>query len=133
MKKQEDWKTAEDIVKNLTGGKKTPGSGNKNIKGDVRIKMSLGIVEVKQTSKDYIDLQNKWFTSLEKFASTSEIVLVVFFQLRGYPYYFYGKSSTPETWSSKRVKEDSLPTEIHTKSGKWILEDLSSLRAFKKT
>lgn len=106
----------------------TPGSGNKNIKGDIQTKN--WILEVKQTCKDTMTLDYSWLTKLmyEGYDTNKDVCIVLFFGLRGYPYYFKPvlgfPSSDPAT---KELKESDLPHFIHTEFGWWEKDEWESL------
>jgi hypothetical protein len=130
---QNDWEIAEDLVRVAVGGERTPGSGNKSIKGDVRVRKDGWMFEVKQTSKTKLSIQRKWFTKLELFKDTNDICLVIFFGNQGYPYYFeYGGVENYVTWENTSVTEDSLPKILYTPNGQWVLDDWNSLYDLKK-
>lgn len=123
-----DWEIAENMVAKATGGTKTPGSGNKNVKGDVRLRNEGWMFEVKQTSKGTISVVQTWFRKLEVFRSSSDLCLVLFFELRGYPYYFRNfKHEYPTDWKSCKVAEEDLPEAFYTTNGIWEKDDWSSL------
>lgn len=124
---REKWEKAEELVRNLTGGWRTPGSGNKRLKGDVRVGNSDWVLEVKQTAKSSISIQAQWFRNLLREAGKAEVGLVIFFDLRGYWYEFVGRGSG-EPWESKIVHEDSLPEQIHFRGTLWELRELVDLR-----
>ena len=123
-----NWEKCEKIVSEMSGGKLTPGSGNKKIKGDVILRGSGWTIEVKSTEKDWMNIQAKWFEKLEKLSNQFDLALVVFFDLRGYVYYMEGQDNANQ-WSTMKVVEESLPEKIVSNSGKvWVLDSLSSLR-----
>lgn len=126
-----DWEKAEEIVRKLTGGKRTPGSGNKGQQGDVRVYTSNALIEVKQTARDSMNLQQSWFATLEQYADKMDIILVLFFELRGYPYIYSGNSDSEESWKSKRVFESELPPVLEVNGSRWELVPLQDLRTFK--
>lgn len=128
-----DWIAAERIVARMTGGRRTPGSGNQGIRGDITIRGSDVLIEVKQTSLDYLTLQYEWLEELEFFSTKREVLLVIFFELRGYVYYYAGKpSENIKPWSTKRLYEDKLPEVILCLSSMWALTSLEFLRELKR-
>ena len=121
------WEKAEKIVAELTGGRLTPGSGNKSLKGDVRL--TGYVFECKQTSQKTLTLQAEWFRKLEREMIRNEVALVIFFELRGYVYWYSGKGDpTVPTWKTKTLKESELPEKIITQKSTWTLDTLDSLR-----
>lgn len=73
-----NWEKIEKIIANLIGGKRTPGSGNGHIKGD--IVQGDWMIECKSTIKDKISLCQDWFQTLEKYIGSKEVLLVVSIQ-----------------------------------------------------
>jgi hypothetical protein len=121
------WEIAERQVAELTGGRLTPGSGNKSLKGDVRL--PGWVFECKQTSKKVLTLQAEWFRKLELESIRNEVALVIYFDLRGYVYWHTnpGDPNAPD-WKTKSLVESELPEKIVTKKATWILDNLESLR-----
>lgn len=128
-----DWVQAEEIVKRLCGGRRTPGSGNKGQKGDVRLRGSGWMLEVKQTQYDWMDIEYEWLRQLENEQSKHDLAIVLFFGLRGYVYWHVGPPvGSPPKWSTRRIKECDLPAEIETPKSRWALDGLESLRELKR-
>lgn len=123
----DDWEVAQNLVAQVSGGKVTPGSGNGRLKGDVRT--DLSVIEVKQTSQKIMSLQKSWLLKLKKQAKASNCILVIFFELRGYPYALeYGDHGEDTTWKSISLREDSLPIALYTAPNyKWTLQKWSTL------
>jgi hypothetical protein len=121
------WKKAERIVRGLVkNAYLTPGSGSKGLQGDVR---AFGkIIEVKQTSKPYMDIKRDWLLKLEQFAKTHELALAVFFDMRGYVYYCSSKSPAPVSWRTCRAWEANLPETLCTDDYVWELDSIHSLK-----
>lgn len=138
MKRNKDWQHAEDIVKSMCGGAITPGSGSGRIKGDVRVGRTA-IIEVKQSDQIKLTIQRRWFDKLVDESGAEQLIVAMFFQLRGYTYWFTEDRGCEqrwedprEEWSTMTVKEDSLPFSIMTKDGWWELRPLQSLRELKQ-
>ena len=127
-----DWEKAEQIICSLTGGKRTPGSGNKGIKGDVRIRGVSSLIECKQTAGDTMTLQYAWIKELEGFSTKFDVVLVIFFGLRGYVYWHVGPGEPGDPWVTRTLHEEDLPRRFTTNRSAWELDDLESLRELKK-
>lgn len=123
-----DWAEAERIVQQMSGGVITPGSGNQRIKGDVRVGSHTSI-EVKQTGKKKLTIQREWLEKMERETPNLDLILAVFFELRGYCYWLTGPHGLPDPeWRSLTVGEDNLPLYLYTKKNAWCLERLQSLR-----
>lgn len=126
-----DWATAEEIVRQMTGGRITPGSGNQKIKGDVRVGRHT-IIEVKQTDGQKMTIQREWFDKLERESQAEQLILAIFFQLHGHTYWWVEDNKEEWTeWSTMTVKQSCLPEEIRTKDSVWELQPLQSLRELK--
>lgn len=134
-----DWARAEEIVRQMSGGRITPGSGNQKIKGDVRVGRTA-VIEVKQTDQPTLNIQREWFDKLERESEAEQLVLAVFFELRGYTYWWvgynddweeWGDALSAHRWSTMGVKEAGLPEEIKTEESVWELRPLQSLRELK--
>jgi hypothetical protein len=123
-----DWELAEKKVKDLTGGRFTPASGAKKVKGDVRVEDYM--LEVKQTSKETLAFQHLWLEKLERYRHKYELAIVIFFELRGYVYYYKGPK-IGINWKTLSLKEDKLPTIINSQTGEWELAALNSLTQLK--
>jgi len=120
-----NWEKAEEKVKELIKGKRTPGSGNKYILGDVRAPGK--VVEVKQTDSDSMNLQYEWFEGLEELATEDEVALAIFFGLVGFVYYPVG-GEDGKRWVTKKVSIRELPKQVQTVRQTWELDYLDSLR-----
>lgn len=127
-----NWERAEEIVRKLCGGRRTPGSGNKGLKGDVQIWASSWMLEVKQTDSDVLTLQADWFHELEKERARYDVALVIFFELRGYVYWQEGLPSEPKTWRTMNVSEEDLPPVIDLEKTRWVLAPISTLKELKQ-
>jgi hypothetical protein len=128
-----DWARAEEIVRQMSGGRITPGSGNQRLKGDVRVGRST-IIEVKQTDQRTLNIQREWFDKLERESEAEQLILAVFFELRGSTYWWVGYNDEDRPWiqwSTMSVKEGRLPEEIRTEESIWELRPLQSLRELK--
>lgn len=130
-----EWEKAESLVKKMTGGKATIGSGNKHEEGDVK---AFGHhIEVKQTSKGTISIQYKWLKTIERNYEQNEQdgILVLFFaHMQGSCYLLdrRRKDEDYKKWASKKYTQDDLPAEIVTEKYVWVLEPLSFLRTLKE-
>ena len=129
MKK--NWEIAEDIVAKFVSGKRTPGSGNKGIRGDVRTS-NFKLVEVKQTDTSVLTIQYEWLIELEGYELTNDVCLAIFFGLTGYVYYPIGGKPEEVQWSTKDLRKDNLPKYIYTKKQIWELDELDSLKQWAK-
>lgn len=125
----EDYEKAEKMLAKITGGKTTPGSGNKRQKGDVVVHHKNYYLEAKQTSQPYMTIQAEWLSKLVREAKGRECILVIFFGLRGYPFYHdaYTKVEA-KPWKSLRVYENELPELLTHETGNWELDTYESLR-----
>jgi len=123
-----DWELAEKQVKVLTGGRFTPASGAKKEKGDVKAEGYM--LEVKQTSKKLLNFQHLWLEKLERYKNQFDLAIVIFFELRGYVYYYQGVAEGSD-WSTRSLKEEELPDQILSKNGLWVLEPISTLSQLK--
>lgn len=127
-----DWEKAERIVQRATGGRRTPGSGNKGLQGDLIADNHY--IEVKQTSKGSMSLNISWFETCEKNFHKKDYdgaILAIFFKLKGYCYFLDHTRSEDEPfkkWTSKKVMEDELPDTILTKKYVWIKRPFQDLR-----
>lgn len=132
-----DWAAAERIVEKMAGGKITPGSGNQRIKGDVRVGRHA-IIEVKQTQSKKAVVQRAWLDKLVRESSGEQLVLALFFELRGYTWWLEPEHLMQEWeepanyWATTTVTEDRLPDRLLTEDGWWHLKPLSSLRELKQ-
>ena len=129
MRSTPDHVLFEEKVCTAVGGQLTPGSGNKSIKGDVRLK-SGWVFECKHTVKSIITIQKLWLTKLEKELVKDDVCLVIGFNMCGYPYFFEGPCSFHKKysdWKTKTVQEHELPTELYTENGQWKLGKWSDL------
>lgn len=70
-----NWERFESKLARKTGGRRTPGSGNGNQKGDVRSKYLL--IEAKETSKDYLTIQTAWLINLSQEAEKRKVTPVL--------------------------------------------------------
>lgn len=125
-----NWSKAEAIVKKLSGGKITIGSGNKNQRGDIRA--SGYCIEVKQTDLRTITLNYSWFETLEHIYSIEsvEVGLCLFFYLDGH-LYLMDRTRTTEAykkWRSHRYSEPDLPDEVCTKKYVWKKYPIEELK-----
>lgn len=84
--KRSTWRKVEKDVRRRSGGRDTPGSGNKGIKGDVQTTKTLNEdgsydpgwhIEVKCTDNDRIIVQSLWFEKLIKESGRRHPALVV--------------------------------------------------------
>jgi hypothetical protein len=121
-----DWEDAEERVAALIKGKRTPGSGNHYIKGDVRAPGKL--VEVKQTAAQSFTIKSVWFDELIKESKKLEVAFVVFFELAGHVYYLDSFNGPDEEWKSKKISSDNLPQTIYYKKSVWNLDTIQTLR-----
>lgn len=128
-----DWERAEKEVARLLGGTLTPGSGNKGIKGDIRVgkkTFNNWHIEVKQTAGDKISLKASWLLTLEQESLTKDVALVISFGLRLYVYIIsYDLHTTDKTsWGSMTIQENNLPDYIIAPTGtRWCRVDMVEL------
>lgn len=129
-----NWEKAEKIVKHLTSGKQTIGSGNKGQEGDV---IAHGYhIEVKQTDKGSISIQMQWLKTIERIYSEQDLdgVLVIFMKgLEGSCYVLdrARKQEPYKKWTSKKYLSGELPEYITTEKFVWVLQPLSFLTTLK--
>lgn len=126
-----DHQWCEKLVAKMTGGKLTPGSGNKNTKGDVRLFKEGWYIEVKSTERTVMDLQGLWLEKMLKFRGQLDLMLVVFFQKRGYVYEHEPSLNEVERWATKRIVERSLPEEIAYGNSVWKFHPITRLYELK--
>ncbi len=116
------------MVISATGGKGTPGSGNKNKKGDVQLVAEGWMIEAKHTTKSKMSIQKEWLEKLEIHRCKFDLLLVIGFSLQGYPYFFTARAHCEDTdWKSVSVTEDALPITLYTKNGVWELDKWEAL------
>jgi Holliday junction resolvase len=123
-----NWEKLEQRIANITGGKITPGSGNKQIKGDVIVNNYM--IECKYTEKDNISIKHEWFRKLEKFRTSKDLCLVIGLGPEIFPYFFIRTHNKNLEWENIKVNNTNLPKEIETNNGVWELgntEDLKNL------
>lgn len=107
-----NWERVEKIVANLIGGKRTPGSGNGHIKGDI-VRDDI-MIECKTTINDKIQLQRDWFEELEKYISKKEVFLVAQFGTKIIVFEPYELSTKCRPWKTITMDEEALTKyEIH--------------------
>jgi Holliday junction resolvase len=121
-----DWEKAEEIVAKSLGGRRTPGSGNKGLRGDVRKPGYL--VEVKQTSKDVLTIKAEWLDELLMLSNKSEVAIAIFFDLHGYVYFLDSKVTNSEVWSTKAFRENTLPDSFNYLGHIWELGSIEDLK-----
>jgi hypothetical protein len=116
---EHNWERAEERVKTLIKGWRTPGSGNQRIKGDVRNK--TWVWEVKQTSQLVFTLYHTWLQELEEIhlSEGKEVGFALFFNL--HPFYFVldEYQSVEQPWKTLNIVEQKVPAEIVTSKGIW--------------
>jgi len=61
---QKPWQEFEDFIAKALSGKKTPGSGNRRIKGDIAGNRFL--VECKSTESEFMDVNTEWFSKIKE-------------------------------------------------------------------
>ena len=108
-----NWERVEKIVANLIGGKRTPGSGNGHVKGD--IVSGQYMIECKTTIKDAIQVQCDWFQELETYIGKKEVLLVVGFKDRIVAFEPLEKNPNCRAWRTWTLDEDRL--EVHAEHG----------------
>lgn len=107
----ETWQDAEHYVGSLIKGKRTPGSGAKRIKGDVRVGKRW-IIEVKHTTKTSMTVNRDWLDKLEREQDSGEIALAVAFKDS---IHFYVQDTGPlelPVWKSVLVRPEEMPNEL---------------------
>lgn len=130
-----NWERAEKIVKNLSGGYATIGSGNKHQEGDVA---AYGHhIEVKQSDKSTMAIQMQWFKTIERNYEENDVdgILVIFLRgLEGYCYVLDRKRTNEpyKKWTSKKYSGDELPEFIMTEKYVWALQPLNFLTLIAK-
>jgi len=124
-----NWEKAESVVADYLKGYRVSGSGNKGTRGDVRKKGY--VVEVKQTDRNLISFKDEWMRELVKLSSRDEVAIALFFDLRGYIYFYDGIDFTlDETipWKTKDFTEENLPETFYWGKYRWSLGTLQDLR-----
>jgi len=120
------WETLECQVCRRTGGKRTPGSGNGRLKGDIRAVDSEGLlwgIEAKDSLRDVFCLKMEWFEELVRdCGSECELALVVRW---GQHVVFYVHNYTPgvsvDRWRTRNVCDlADLPPVVRTADSEWI-------------
>ena len=123
------WRELELRARLLTGGKLTPGSGNKNIKGDVVLPSV--IIECKYSSQETFTIQYEWLRRLELFNPSKECILYCGTKTRNFCYYLSRSTSRPQSWKTRTLHINKLPLFIGTEAFVWTLEDEDFLRQFR--
>ena len=119
------WEQCEDYVCKLIKGKRTPGSGNKSVKGDVR-NHSL-CIEVKSTITKKITIEKEWLLNLEKEMGSMDVALVVFFPNFEGCAYIPTTSYMDTNWKTISVNKDNLPLSLTTEKYIWTRISLDEL------
>ena len=121
-----DWEKAEAIVAKAIGGRRTPGSGNQYILGDVRAPGK--VVEVKQTKNPAITIDSDWLDELLALSKRDEVALAIFFELRCHVYFYETDVDEEDIWRTKLVKENEMPETIVYKDTLWRLGNIEDLK-----
>lgn len=125
----ENWKKAERLVSGILGGRLTPGSGNKGLKGDVYIPgSSRWMVEVKSTESDSMSVHRNWLEKLTLEGGTRELALVVAMGLRLYVYINEETRTGPEPSWKTRVVREPLPETLESSKFVWRLIETDEWR-----
>lgn len=123
----EAWEAAEITVERLTGGRRTPGSGNGPIKGDVRT--ANWIFEVKQTSQPQMTFESDWLRQLLLHKTRKSLAICLFFGYTGFVYYYSRDNGGEGTgWATRTLTSDNLPETIVYDGTVWELDSIESLR-----
>lgn len=127
-----NWEKAEQIVARHIGGRRTPGSGNRYIRGDVKAPGRR--VEVKQTDTGAMSIEREWLEDLEAIEAREgvEVAFAVFFGLAGYAYYPTGSKGPYVPWQQRRAAPDSMPETLETARQTWELDEIGSLKEWAK-
>lgn len=123
----EYWEKCEEAVRKITGGRATPGSGNKNIKGDIIVPGYT--LEVKSTIYQEINLEYNWLVKLEKEYPKTTPLLVVFFSDGSYNVWMLdNKEVNDKAWVTKKITPDNIPEVIYGPNYSWVLQDKEILK-----
>lgn len=122
-----DFDKAESMIAKITGGKITPGSGSGSKKGDIRLEGWF--IESKQTGKEKLTISKGWLQKADKQRGRDSAILVVFYELRGYPYFLEEYDNSEDlSWKSKTYKEDELPDFLyHSNTSRWVKREWTEL------
>lgn len=76
-------------------------------------------MEVKQTSKDYMNLEADWFLKMQEHYPKHRVFLCLAFGKR---MYFYELDSLGEesNWKTRKIQEDKLPETIQAGKFSWV-------------
>jgi Holliday junction resolvase len=142
QKEQKTWEKAEQKVAQKTGGKRSPGSGNGRIKGDVNSKRLC--IEVKETSKKYMTFHTDWLAKILEEANRQYKIPVLAIEFgNGHQVFLSNKL---QSWPLKentielrdRVTIKLRPTDLkegmhlHADSGYWQILDSYELSELSK-
>ena len=123
----EYWEKCEDFVRKTTGGRRTPGSGNKSIKGDVIVPGYT--LEVKSTINQEINLEFNWLVKLEKEYPKTDPLLIVFFGDGDYYIWLLSnKKKLVTPWITKKITPDNIPEMLEGPEFLWELQDKDILK-----
>jgi len=137
-----NWERAEAKIARGIGGKRSPGSGNGSIEGDVKNKILC--VECKETSKEFMVLHINWFVKIvdESTRNNRIPVLAVEFGNGTQIYFIREKDYTEEInvtydWTNRstiRIYPNDLLTfrKVATNYGSWIIVDMEYLKDLSK-
>lgn len=125
------WEECENYVRKITGGRRTPGSGNKNIKGDIILPGFT--FEVKSTIHQEINIEFNWLVKLEKEYPKTQPILVVFFGNGDYQVWMLEgliPSDSPplDDWVTKKITPNNLPEILYGPKFYWTLQDRDILK-----
>jgi hypothetical protein len=123
----EYWEICEKTVRNLTGGRRTPGSGNKSIKGDVIVPGYT--IEVKSTIKQEINLEYNWLVKLEKeYPKTTPLLVVFFGDGDYYIWMLNNRHDSKPDWITKKIDPDNIPETLIGVDYFWELQERDILK-----
>jgi hypothetical protein len=136
------WENAERKLSRKIGGRRSPGSGNGYWEGDIRNPTIL--VEMKETSKEYMTLQTIWFPKIVDEAIRNRRLPVLGIEFGdGTQIYFVREKDVDvginkiHTWIGKstvRLRPGNLEEEdiVITDYGKWRIIGISVLKDLSK-
>lgn len=124
------WKQLEEMICRGTQGKRTPGSGNGRLKGDIIAVDLEGLIwgiEAKDSQQNSFTLAMEWFEELVRDCGEQyELALVIRWGKVSRVYVYDSVPGVlPDGWRTRCVRDmDELPATVFTANGKWTLTHL---------
>lgn len=131
MKKS--WESLEELIAKNIRGKRTPGSGNGRVKGDIIATDLEGLewgIEAKDTEQTTLVLQYKWFTELERDCKNRDGLALIIRYGRDIKVYTGTECREdckfPTVWRTKNISSmEDFPPTVYTKYYRWTTQDFS--------